>query len=67
MEVDVLPPAVPAVPHPGLLRLAGARAARGVHELREPDVGDARRVLADQVHVGVEEGGVHRLAVLAQH
>ena len=51
----------------GLLRLAGARAARGVQELGEADVGDARRVLADQVHVGVEQSGVHGLAVLAQH
>ena len=41
--------------------------ACGVHELCEPDVGDARRVLADQVHVRVEQGGVHGLAVLAQH
>jgi len=47
--------------------LAGARAACGIHKLREPDVGDARGVLANQVHVGVEQGGVHGLAVLAQH
>lgn len=65
--MNVEPLAIATVPHPGLLRLAGAGAARGVHELREPDVGDARGILADQVHVWVEEGGVHRLAVLAQH
>lgn len=65
MEVDVEPLAVAAMPHPGLLRLAGAWAARGVHKLREADVGDARGLLADQVHVGVEQGGVHRLDVLA--
>lgn len=65
MEVNIEPLALAAMPHPGLLRLAGARAARGVHKLSEPDVGDARGLLADQVHVGVEQSGVHRLAVLA--
>lgn len=65
--MNVQPLSVAAVPHPGLLRLAGARAARGIHKLRKPYVGDARGVLADEVHVGVEQGGVHRLVVLAQH
>lgn len=65
--MNVEPLAIATVPHPGLLRLAGAGVARGVHELRETNVGDARRILADQVHVWVEEGGVHGLAVLAQH
>lgn len=64
MNIEPLP--VAAVPHPGLLRLAGTRAARGVHELREPDVGDARGVLTDEVHMGVEQGGVNGLVVLAQ-
>lgn len=65
--MHVEPLAVAAVPHPGLLRLAGAGASCAVHELREANVGDARRVLADQVHVRVEQGGVHGLVVLAQH
>lgn len=65
--MNVEPLALAAVPHPGLLRLAGPGTSRAVHELREADVGDARRVLADQVHVRVEQGGVHRLVVLAQH
>lgn len=65
--MNVEPLAVAAVPHAGLLRLAGARPAARVHELREADVRDARRVLADQVHVRVEQGGVHRLIVLAEH
>lgn len=65
--MDILPPAVPAVPHPGLLRLAGARAALSVHKLCQADVGDARRVLPDHVHVRVEYGGVNGLAVLGEH
>lgn len=65
--MNVQPLSVTAVPHPGLLRLAGAGAACGVHKLCEPYVGDARRVLADEVHVGVEQGGVHGLVVLAEH
>lgn len=66
MEVDVLPPALPAVPHPGLLRLAGARAALPVHKLRQADVGDARGLVPDHVHVRVEYGGVDGLAVLGE-
>lgn len=64
--MDVLPPAVSAVPHPGLLRLAGAGAALPVHKLRQADVGDARGVLPDHVHVWVEDGGVDGLAVLGE-
>lgn len=66
MEVDVLPPAVPAVPHSGLLRLAGAGAALPVDKLRQADVGDAGGVVPDHVHVGVEDGGVDGLAVLGE-
>lgn len=65
--MDVLPLAVSAVPHARLLRLAGARPALPVHELGEADVGDAGGVLADQVHVGVQDGGVDGLAVLGQN
>lgn len=65
--MNIEPLAIATMPHPGLLRLAGTRAARGVHKLCETDVGDARGVLADQVHVRIEEGGVHGLAVLTQH
>lgn len=66
MEVDVLPPAVPAVPYPGLLRLAGARTALPVDKLRQADVGDAGGVVSDHVHVRVEDGGVDGLAVLGE-
>lgn len=66
VEVDVLPPAVPTVPHPGLLRLARARAALSVHKLCQAYVGDARGVLSDHVHVRVEYGGVNGLAVLGE-
>ena len=67
VEVHVEPLGVAAVPHARLLRLAGARAALAVHVLRQADVGDAGGILADQVHVRVEDGGVHRLTVLTQH
>lgn len=67
MEVDVLPPALPAVPHPRLLGLAGAGPPRPVHELRQADVGDAGGLVPDHVHVGVEDGGVDGFAVLGEH
>lgn len=67
VEVHVEPLGVAAVPHTRLLRLAGARMALAVHVLRQADVGDAGGVLADQVDVRVEDGGVHRLTVLTQH
>lgn len=65
--MHVEPLGVAAVPDPRLLRLAGARPALSVHELREADVGDAGGLLPDQVHVGVQDGGVHGLAVFTQH
>lgn len=65
--MDVLPPALPAVPYSGLLRLAGAGAALTVHKLRQADVSDAGGVVSDDVHVRVEDGGVDGLAVLGEH
>ena len=64
--MHVLPLALPAVPDACLLGLAGARPALGVHTLGEADVGDAGGVLADQVDVRVQDGGVDGLAVLSQ-
>lgn len=61
VEVDVLPLAVPAVPDAGLLRLHGAGQAVAVDVLGEADVGDARRLIPDQVHVRVEQDGVDGL------
>ena len=66
MEVDVLPLAVAAVPHAGLLRLHGAGHAAGVHVLGQSDVGDARGVLPDEVHMWVQQDGVHGLIPLGQ-
>lgn len=63
VEVDNLPFAVPAVPDAGLLRLGGAGDAAGVQVLRDADVGYAGRLVAHQVDVGVQDGGVHRFAV----
>lgn len=65
--MDVLPLAVPAVPHAGLFRLAGSRPTLSVHELSQADVSDAGRVLADQVDVGVQDRGVDGLVVLGQN
>lgn len=67
MEVDVLPLAVAAVPDAGLLGLAGAGPALRVDVLGEADVGDAGRVLPDDVNVRVQDGRVDRLVVLGEH
>lgn len=66
MEVDVLPLAVAAVPHAGLLGLHGARHAAGVHVLGQSNVGNARCIFPNQVHVRVQEDGVHWLVPLGQ-
>lgn len=65
--MHVEPLGVAPLPHARLLRLAGARPALAVHVLRQADVGYAGGVVADQVHVRVEDGGVHGLAVFTQH
>ena len=64
--MDVLPLGVAAVPHAGLLGLHGAGHAAAVHVLGQADVGDAGGVLADQVHVGVQQDGVHWLVAFRQ-
>lgn len=56
--MDVLPLAVAAVPDARLLRLYGAGLPGRVDVLAQTDVGDARRLVPDQVHVGVEQDGV---------
>lgn len=65
--MDVLPLAVSAMPHAGFLRLAGARPTPPVDKLSEADVGDAGGVVADQVDVGVQDGGVDGFAVFGQN
>lgn len=67
VEVDVLPLAVSAMPDTSLLWLAGPRPTLAVNKLSQADVGDAGCILADQVHMGVQDGGVDRLAVLSQN
>lgn len=67
MEVNDLPFAIAAVPDTGLLGLGRARDAAGVHVLRDADVGDAGGLVAHQVDVRVQDGGVHRLAVPGPH
>lgn len=67
MEVDVLPLAVSAMPDTSLLRLGGPRPTLIVNELSQTDVGDAGGVLADQVDMGVQDGGVDGLVVLGQN
>lgn len=66
MIVDIEPLAIPAMPDPGLLRLAGARPTLPIDVLGEADVGNASRVLSDHVDVWVQDGGVDGLAVLGQ-
>lgn len=58
---------ITALPHTRFLRLAGARPTLAVYVLRQADVRYAGGVLADQVDVRVEDGGVHGLAVFTQH
>lgn len=65
--MHVEPFGIAALPHARLLRLAGARPALSVHVLRQADVRYAGSILADQVDVRVEDGGVHGLAVFTQH
>lgn len=65
--MHIEPFGIAAMPHTRLLRLAGAWPALAVHVLRQADVGYAGGVLADQMDVGVEDGGVHWLAVFTQH
>lgn len=65
--MDVLPLAVSALPHSGLLRLAGSRPTLSVNELSEADVSDAGRVLTNQVDVGIQDRGVDGLVVLGQN
>lgn len=64
--MDVLPLAVTAMPDAGLLRLHGARHTAAIDVLGETDVGDAGRLVADQVDVGVEQDGVDGLLGLGQ-
>ena len=54
MIVDIEPLAIPAMPDPGLLRLAGARPTLPIDVLGEADVGNASRVLSDHVDVWVK-------------
>lgn len=66
MEVHVLPLAIAPVPHARLLGLHSLWHAAAVHVLRQADVGDARRVLAHQVHVRVQDDRVDRLVAFGQ-
>lgn len=67
VEVDDLPFAIPAVPDAGLLRLGRAGDAARIQVLRDADVGDAGRLVAHQMDMGVQDGGVHGLAVPRPH
>lgn len=58
MEVNILPLAVPAMPHSSLLRLHGARHVVSVDVLRESDVGYAGSIFSQQVHVRIQQDGV---------
>jgi len=62
--MDILPPAVPAVPNPCLFWLAWAGTALAVYKLRQSNVGDAGCFVSDHVHMRVEDSGVDGFAVL---
>lgn len=65
--MHIEPFGVTAMPHTSLLRLAGTRPSLTVDVLRQTNVGDAGGILADQMDMGVEDGGVHRFAVFTQN
>lgn len=62
--VDIQPLAVPAMPDTGLFRLCGARPALAIDILRQADVGNAGGIIANNMNMGVQDGGVDWLAVL---
>lgn len=64
--MDVLPLAVSTMPHSSFLRLAGARPTLAIHKLSQADVSDAGCIFPNEVHMGVQDGGVDGLAVLSQ-
>lgn len=66
MEVNVLPLSIAAVPHAGLFGLHGAGHAAPIHVLGQSNIGDAGRILPNEVHVWVQEDGVHRLIPFGQ-
>lgn len=54
VEVNVLPLAVAAVPHTGLLRLHGAGHACSIHVLGQSNVSNTRCIFPDKVHVWIQ-------------
>ena len=64
--MDVLPLAVAAVPHTGLLRLHGAGHAGSIHVLGQSNVSNTRCIFPNKVHVWIQEDGVHRLIPFRQ-
>lgn len=64
--MDVLPLAITAMPHTGLLRLHGAGHATAIHVLGQSNIGNTRCVFSNEVHMWVQEDGVHRLIPFGQ-
>lgn len=67
MEVHILPFGVALVPDARLLRLVRVRMVLAVNVLGEAHVGDARRLLAQQMDVRIQNGRVDGLAIFAQN
>lgn len=65
--VDIQPLAISAVPDARLFGLRGAGPALAVNVLSQADICDASSIFTDDVDVGVQDGGVYRLAVLRQY
>lgn len=66
MEVNVLPFSIAALPHSGLFGLHGARHAIPVHVLGQSNISNACSVFPDEMHMWVQEDGVHRLISFRQ-
>lgn len=65
--VDIQPLAISAVPDARLFGLRGAGPALAVNVLSQADIRDARSIFTNDMDVGVQDGGVYRLAVLRQY
>jgi len=65
--VDIQPLAISAVPDARLFGLRGAGPALAVNVLSQADICDASSIFTDDMDVGVQDGGVYRLAVLRQY
>lgn len=66
MEVNVLPFSIAALPYTGLFGLHGARHAIPIHVLGQSNISNACSVFPDEMHMWIQEDGVHWLISFRQ-